>query len=230
MTTTSLSRSTPIDTRVLTATTRLLITRGISGLRTAEIASVAGTTESTLFRHFSSLSEVLSATYRRAWALVNTAVSDASFNQPVGDDPVQVLLRDTAAIWNMRFDPENSEAALVAFLFLRRRNEILGPGSVVTDEQERYETRLNGIVASIVAAKRPDLSDRERTVSLLRTLILNYSATVWLTWACMPTGSDDITDTQHDLSPDEAQLGILSLIDRAVGAEIGDVHSSRLAE
>lgn len=210
-------RSTPIQSRVLAATTHLLLTRGVRRLRTAEIARSAGTTESTLFRHFASLDEILAATYRRSWALVNKAVGEAAFARPVGDDPMQVLLGDTAAIWRMRSDPETCEAALVAFLFLRRRTEILGRTSQAADEQERFESRLAGIVSSILEGR--ELSDDlDHAAVLLRTLILNYAATVWLTWFCMPLDSDDVTEDQHNLSPDEAQLGVLSLIDRTIGA------------
>jgi hypothetical protein len=57
--------------------------------------------------------------------------------------------------------------------------------------------------------------------------VLNYAATVWLTWFCMPVGSDDVTADEHDLSAEEAQFGVLSLVDRVVA---DNAESALLAE
>lgn len=221
---TSLSRTAhrnALAERVMTATMRVLLRDGVRRLRTAEIAREAGTTESTLFRHFTNLDDILARTYDHAWAVVNEHVSAAAFTRPVPANPVHALMADTEAIWGMRDDPAAADAALVALLFMRRRQEIL-PDADPAPAQRLFEARLDRIAKSVVAAaasvgEQPYAGDPAHGARLLRTLVLNYAATVWLTWFTMPTGSDDITDPLHDLTPDEAQLGVLTLIERALG-------------
>ncbi|MCC6831154.1 MAG: TetR/AcrR family transcriptional regulator [Thermoleophilia bacterium] len=225
---TSLSRTarrTTVAARVMAATMRVLLRDGVRRLRTAEIAREAGTTESTLFRHFGSLDEILSRTYDHAWTLVNEHVAAAAFTRPLPPDPVQALLADTAALWGMRDEDEAADAALVALLFMRRRREII-PDEGDAPAQRLFEARLDRIAASVVAAatrleEHPYTGDPEHGALLLRTLVLNYAATVWLTWFTMPAGSDDITEPDHDLSADEAQMGVLTLIERALGVPVG---------
>src|SRR5947207_1189683 len=73
--------------RVLAATARVLLTTGARRLRTADIAARAETTESTLFRHFSSVEELLERTYAWSWAQVNEQISRAAFDNVHVADP-----------------------------------------------------------------------------------------------------------------------------------------------
>jgi len=223
----SLADTRPVGDRVVSATMELLLLRGTRKLRTADIAEYADTTESTVFRYFKNLDAILAATYQRAWRGVNEVVSDAAFGRPFSADPQQALLGDMAALWSMKDDPEQARAATVAFLFLRRRGEILGSSSEAADEEIRFQRRLDQLCSSIVKAEAPSDEETEaRQSTLLATLIMNYSASVWMTWFCMPFGSEEVTDWQHDLSADEAQLGVLILIDRSLKREIGEPFQS----
>jgi AcrR family transcriptional regulator len=216
-------RSTVTD-RVCAATTHLLLKRGSRKLRTAEIAECSRTTESTIFRHLKNLAHILELTYSRSWRLINMQTSAAAFDRPCITDPVQALLGDTASIWSMKQDPELCEAATVAFLFLRRRGEILTPDAQPCSDERRFQARIERLVESIVADRTSDGDVDEHRVGLLTTLIMNFMATVWLTWFCMPVQSDDLTEAKHNLSPEEAQLGIIMLVDR-VTSDLGGMHA-----
>jgi AcrR family transcriptional regulator len=214
-----------ITDRVCVATTHLLLLRGSRKLRTAEIAECSHTTESTIFRHLKGIEHILELTYSRAWQLINKQTSMAAFDRDLATDPVQALLGDTAAVWSMKRDPELCEAATVAFLFLRRRAEILTPDAQPCPDELRFHARIERLAQSIMVDRSPDGDVDEHRVDLLATLLMNYMATVWLTWFCMPVQSDDPLDAKHNLSPDEAQLGIIVLVDR-ITSDLGEMHAS----
>lgn len=213
-----------VTDRVCAATTHLLLKRGSRRLRTAEIAECSQTTESTIFRHLKSLEHILELTYGRSWELINRQTSAAAFDRPFATDPMQVLLGDTDAIWSMKQDPELCEAATVAFLFLRRRGEILTPDAQPCQDEIRFHTRIERLVQTILESRADGEADGHR-VELLTTLLMNYMATVWLTWFCMPVRSDDVMAARHNLSSEEAQLGIIMLVDR-VASDLGEMHAS----
>lgn len=210
--------SVPMDRRIIIATTHLMIHRGLRRLRSAHIAAEAETTESTVFRHFGDMNGLLAATYHRTWQVINEAVGAAAYENPVRQDPVDILLDDVRAIFELQSDPELREAACVAFLFMRRRHEMFDDESTHGEPDEaqvRFETRLGHLTRSIVALGE-ELQDADATASLLQTRILNQLATVWLTWFCMPAGSNDLGAPAHDLAVDEAVMGVTLLIDLAL--------------
>jgi AcrR family transcriptional regulator len=207
--------------RVVMATASLLLLRGVRRLRTAEIAAEAGTTESTMNRHFpGGLDAILASTYDECWRLVNQHLSAAGFENPRPESPVAQLLADTGALWSMHSDPNQATAATVAFLFLRRHNEIFESDDHASAEQARFERRLRTLCDLIAAEDAESAGDAGGEPAVLQQLILNYCATVWLTWYCMPVGSNDVT-SEHDLTADEAQLGLLVLLEQFanMGAE-----------
>lgn len=186
---------------------------GRNGLRTAAIAEMAATTESTIYRHFNSLPEIIEAAYRRACQMVVDAIARSAFSAPSFSDPVAMLMADTGAIWAMKTEPEQAEAALVAFLFFRRRQELLGPDSEPAPEQIRLQERFETISKEIVKTWDDPRGGVDHAGSVLSTMVLNYCATVWMTWFTMPTGSTDVTADVHDLSADEAQMGVAMAIE-----------------
>lgn len=202
-----------VTDRIQRATISLVLDVGVRRLRTADIAKRAHTTESTMFRHFSGgLDDILRQSYNRAWAIVNQRVSQFSFDHPHQDTATQLLLRDMQAIWSFRDDAELSEIATFAFLFLRRHHEILSD-DVPAEEQRRFEARIQQLCSLVIGERWHNTDAAPRSPELLRELLLNYASTVWLTWFCMPIGSRDVT-VDHDLTADEAQLGVLVLLER----------------
>lgn len=195
--------------RVVTATVSLVLERGLRRLRSADIAVAAGTTESTMFRHFDGLDDILQKTYDYSWQVINERVGRANFDNPCPGKPVAQLLSDLSALWALNRDPGDSQAATLAFLFMRRRTEIFSDPEQGSEQQARFERRLAQLCGQVAASGPAPQQDP----GLLLRLLLNYSATVWLTWFCMPTECDDPT-REHDLSEQEAQLGVLVLLDR----------------
>jgi AcrR family transcriptional regulator len=204
--------------RVLSATISLILSNGIRKLRTADIAREAETTESTLFRHFDSLDQILADTYDLCWALINHEISQAGFTRARLPTAQAELLADLDAVWSMKNNQRLGQAATVAFLFLRRRAEILDD-NYRAPEQDRFERRVESICRDIVTE-----GDRRKNPHTLVQLLLNYCATVWLTWFCMPSNVDDVLAEGPDLTPDEAQLGVLVLLERFLTSDELDTH------
>jgi hypothetical protein len=138
---------------------------------------------------------------------VNAQISRSAFDHPHVTDPEEQLFIDTAALWSMREDPELAEAATFAFLFFRRRTQILQPDAPPAEEEVRFRRRIDGLTTSIAAKTDEDLDS-----GLLTAYIMNFAASTWLTWFTMPVGSDDITE-EHDMTSDEAQMGIRMVLD-----------------
>lgn len=186
------------------ATAELLLQQGARKVRTAAIAERAGITESTLFRKYGNLEKVWAATDAWCWREVTKRVARASFESPQMDAR-RILLQDTAAIWEMRDDPDLRVAATCALLFMRRKQAFdLTENSKA---QIEFERRIDTLCQRIAV----DDGLAPECGSTVAQLILNYMASVWLTWATMHFGSDDIT-TAHDLTADEAQMGIAVLV------------------
>jgi AcrR family transcriptional regulator len=195
---------------VYRSTAELLLEKGFRNLRTLHIAERVGITESTLFRSYGKLEEVLEATYNWAWDVVVREVSQASFIKP-GTDPRNSLLQDTNAVWALRGNPETRIAANYAFLFSRRKNEFaLTMASV---NEDLFTARLQHHCKKLVA--QPSDGD------LLATFLVNYIITVWLTWETMPQSGDAAFG--RDLSQDEAQMGVLVLLEQFAAWRKDDV-------
>jgi AcrR family transcriptional regulator len=201
----------------------LLIENGPRQLRSAHIAKRAGIPESTLFRKYKNVDEILAATYEWSWNVVNSAVIDASFAKPL-TDPRQTLLQDAQAIFAMRGNPLTANALYTAFFMMRRRHDF--KINEACEAQRVFEVRLRSLCRSVLEVKQVS---EPRTVDVVGTMIMNYIATVCLTWLLMPTGTEDITVGDHDLSIDEALMGIGILLDKdfasGLGSPMADVET-----
>jgi AcrR family transcriptional regulator len=190
---------------VLKAVAQLLLEEGHRDLRTARIAVTAGITESTLFRTYGKLPELLSATDEWAWSVLVQKVADAAFVRPQMSAR-DALLADTELIWSLREDPETELAATFAILYFRRKGEL---DLTASESERKFTDRIARHCQGIFDAEHD-----EPAIARLATLVLNYVATIWLTWRTMPLGARDIT-------PLEAQLGVLVLIERFTQLEAG---------
>jgi hypothetical protein len=109
----------------------------------------------------------------------------------------------------MRDDESESIAATFAFLFYRRKHEFdMGPSTTELAFVQRLQVLCAGLLESV------EDGSLHESPELISTLLMNYLATVWLTWETMATEADDPLGV-HNLSPDEAQLGVLLLLERA---------------
>lgn len=202
-------KRTDLVVRVLSATALVLLEEGPRRLRTAEIARRAQTTESTIFRHFTNgLEELLRETFDWCWETINARIAVNRFARPLMGAREQ-LLSDSAALWAMRDHEIDRAAATCGFLFMRRSPEILGSDYICAALDE-FDQRVRALSEAVVQSGETSHHDA-RVLSLL---VENYMATVWLTWFCMPTGETDMTERVHDLSTDEAQMGMYLLLSR----------------
>lgn len=186
--------------RILRAALQQLLTHGTRQLKSAQVAAAAGTSESTMFRHYADLPSVLRALYDSCWATLNQYLSDAAFECPSPTDNLQALLAEFDRIFSLTDDEMLRDCVTVAFTYYRRPLE-LGDGGYLSPDQLRFERRMSQLCRHVIAD-----SPTTVTAESLQRLLTNFAATVWLTWTYMPP-------TGADLTREEARLGILSLVE-----------------
>jgi AcrR family transcriptional regulator len=194
-----------IRDRIIRAALQVVINQGTRQAKSAQIAALAGTSESTMFRHFKDIEAIFQAVYDYSWQRVNSYLYRAGFEDPAFGGPVEALLKEFDRIWGIRDEPdaELRDATTLAFTYLRRPLE-LGKG-YRSENQRMFQGRITSLCQSVVSERGSAFSP-----ATLQAVLTNFAATVWLTWQLMPT--DD-----GDLSPHTARLGVMGLIDRLTG-------------
>lgn len=201
--------------RVAVAAIETLLESGMRNLRTAEIARRAETTEARLFRHFHDLQRILEMTFDWCWSVVNASISESNFLDPTTTDAKGRILKDFEALWTLNSDERSRNAAVGAFLYYRRPEQ-LATGGQTPPEQRKFEQRVH----RLCELSLKESGDTATVGALtLQRLLINYAATVWLTWYCMP-GDDRSADTgEHDLNRYEAQIGVRAILSQALGTD-----------
>jgi AcrR family transcriptional regulator len=197
---TGVTGTTEVAVRLRRAVLHILIEKGLAGLKTAEIARRAQTTESTLFRHFESRELLLLHAVDWCWATLNEALAQAAFDAPVAGSPSEVIQRDFNAIWQMFDAPRTRLAGTVAFLSHRRPRELLGDRS--SSAYLRYEGRLTGLCRDLLNSYQLEGDSAATPLSLFLT---NYAAAIWFTWLA---DEDRWKDPDYPLNPAYAQAGL----------------------
>lgn len=170
----------PVMERAYRAVVALLVTsglRGLGGVRTAQIAEIAGTTESTLFRKVPSRDQLVAQSLDWCWSVVNETISRQAFEQPLpARGPREVILSDVTAVLGM-FDDELGRLCGTGALLSFRRSEAL-----VQDfdqvSQRRYVNRLETLCAEVLSAHDTSPVDP----SIVAAFFTNAVATAWFTW------------------------------------------------
>ena len=194
-----------VRSRILLATLTLVLGQGTRKLRSAEVARVAGTTESTVFRYYSNIECLLQATYDACWARINDFIRRSNYNDVRPRDSLGQLVATFDYFWRMRDDRELSDCVLMAFTFYRRPKELENDGQIYESiEQKEFEQHLEQLCELYIAERGMGADPKT-----LERLLTNFAATVWLTWELTP-------DADTHLSTDEARLGIISLVERLV--------------
>lgn len=208
---------------VCESTAELILVAGLQSVRSAEVARRADTTESRLFRHFDGLSGVLQSTFEWSWKQVVEAVAKGSFTS-AAFEPRTALLADLQSLLEMRQDPTQFRAAVLAFTYHRRPEQIAACRRTNPESQDLYVARLNNQCDALINDRFPTLSQMHPEAGVaLANRILNYLSSAFFAWFLIPRESEDVFDVIHDLSTDEVLLGANQLIDRFVNQEgIGD--------
>jgi AcrR family transcriptional regulator len=194
-----------IRDRIVRAALHVIINEGTRQSKSAQIAAAAGTSESTVFRHFKDIEAIFQAVYDHSWQRINGHLYRAGFEDPVFGGPVEALTKEFDRIWGIRdqADTELRDATTLAFTYLRRPLEL---GKDYRSENQRmFQARITALCQSVVSDRGSSFSP-----ATLQAVLTNFAATIWLTWQLMP-------DDDQDLSADTARLGVVGLIDRLTG-------------
>ena len=112
----SAKRTASTRTRLVKAATEMFATAGVSGATTREIARVAGVSEVTLFRHFQSKEQLLSAVVQQATALQTEALA----HQDAWTQNLHIDLTHYAWLYNSML--EKHEALIRTFIGEAKRH------------------------------------------------------------------------------------------------------------
>lgn len=158
---------------------------GLAGVKTADIAKLASTTESTLFRHVDSREQLMRDSINWCWQVVNREIANRVFREPVPTlDPVELILRDVDVVLNMYDDSLGRLAGTGALLGYRRSDRLTG--GVDVPEQAAFASRLEELCGNLIAeCPTTGPGDGAR----IATFITNYLATIWFTWLADPNSS-----------------------------------------
>ncbi|MCZ2813717.1 TetR/AcrR family transcriptional regulator [Modestobacter sp. VKM Ac-2979] len=190
--------------RILHATLTQLVASGPRSLKSGEIAQHAGTSESTLFRHYKDVSDLLHAVYEDCWSRVNEHLYLANSRDPGFGTPEQVIAKEFDHLWSLKDEADLRDLVLVAMTYFQRP-QALG-SNLPCDSQQRFQERITGLCRGYVREHHLTISAEG-----LQELLTNFAATVFLTWTFFPR--DDA-----DLTPAEARLSIIGLL-RGLSAE-----------
>jgi len=169
----------PLPERVRIVSAALLLVSGLEGTRgvkTAEIARRAGTTESTLFRHFASQEEIFESIVEWGWSRINEAIANAAFDHPETLSHEKKIVRDAAALIAMYASPEERIAASVALSTWQRRTN----AEPMPLPLERYMRRLTTLCTSVLSDAGEETQERDAGHAAL--YLTAYIASVWQTW------------------------------------------------
>lgn len=195
--------------RIVRAALEVVLNNGTRQTKSAQIAAVAGTSESTMFRYFKDIEALFQAVYDRAWQDINEHLYQSSYENPMFGDPREQLSAEFDRLWALLdkgADKKLRNSATVAFTYLLRPLE-LGRDHRSAEEQ-RFRNRISAFCQGVVAG-RPSAVDAE----MLQEMLTNFAATVWLTAQLVPS--------VEQLSPEVARLGVTGLIDRLTGVSTG---------
>lgn len=173
--------SEPVLQRAYRAVIALLITSGVRGMadvKTAHIAELAGTTESTLFRHVKNRDLLVANAIDWCWQVVNERVAIAAFEEPMSEQtPERVILRDLEVFLSMYDDSLGRLCGTGALLGFRRSERLVGDFEPA--EQLRFTRRLTRLSASLMSDCEPS---NETDPAVIATFLTNSLATAWFTW------------------------------------------------
>lgn len=151
--------------------------RGLAGVKTARIAELAGTTESTLFRHVDSRDHLVAQSVDWCWSVLNERLARKSFEHAIAtSSPQEVVLNDCRAILEMYDDDLGRLCGTGVFLSFRRSEALVGEFD--HSHQERFTKRLNSLCDQLMV----DCDRSDDSAAVIGTFVTNSLATVWFTW------------------------------------------------
>ncbi len=192
-----------LESRVISAALAILLRQGPRRAKSAHIAAAARTSESTMFRHFRDIDGIFQAAYDHSWEQLNQHIYLRSFEEPAVGGAVEILAAEFDRIWSIMEndvrDQELPDAVTVAFTFYKRP-QALSASELHSKQQALFERRIDALCQRVLAERASETAPQA-----LREVVINYAATVWLTWRLGPVNAG--------LTKAEARLGMLGLLD-----------------
>jgi AcrR family transcriptional regulator len=178
---------------------QLVLEHGPRGFGIQELTTRAEVSQSTFFRLAKSLDKLLQEFWPWCWDQLNSYLAEQVFANPERADALTALLRETDYIWDLHGDDRMEGIAFICFLYYRRANEF-GNGEVST-QQRLFENRIGKLCSAVV-----DESTSEASPEVLQIMVMNWCATVLMSWQYFPQASSEFT-VHH------ARLGLRRLVD-----------------
>lgn len=164
--------------RILDAAKKLFFENGFIKVNTRSIAQEAGTSESGVFRTFTSKYEILMAIYNQSWEKVNAYIDEKTKN--VDEDPRAQLIRVVQSLW----DFYNEDRLTTSFLIMNTGNTDTlliekKENAIITTENLKYLHRIEMLCKDIVKKK---LCSKSIKADALTEGILGISEGILLGW------------------------------------------------
>jgi AcrR family transcriptional regulator len=171
--------TTTLRLRLLNAALTLYMAVGYYRAKTSDIARLAKTTESNLYRLFSSKDGLLKAVYDECWQRIVDQLKNYVFLKPAGAglDPVDTLEAELVELLKAYDDQCARDIVAFAFAYFRRP-ERLGEDDWESPYQEMFQQHLRWRCQEVIDA----YPGHELDADTLTEVVLGYLVAVWLAW------------------------------------------------
>lgn len=205
-----------LENRILAAARKLFLEPGYHATNTRALASEAGTSESGIFRLFSSKYHVLMAVYNDAWGRVNSKV-EARLGKSSSTDPRELAIYVLQEIWKIyKSDPVTASFIIINTgntdsLVVDRREK-----AVISEENVRYVERLHQLCEDCVAKR---MVSGGLSAGALREGLLGISEGILLGWY--------LADNTDGAYPQRVSLDEATRVARQLLTPIGEATSTK---
>lgn len=159
--------------------------RGLSDVKTADIATLSNINESTLFRYAKKRDVLVADAVDWCWEQVNQHIAATHHASPkIGSSAAELILTDLDAFLALFDDVEGKLVGTGAMLSFRRAEQ-LTEGSDCP-HQMAFRTRL----ATLTKALVDNCPTSGQDSGVIATYLTNYVSTVWFTWLADPSSRE----------------------------------------
>jgi AcrR family transcriptional regulator len=159
----------PVRDRLLEVAQDFFMKHGYVGTKTLHIANAAGTSETSLFRHYESKYSLLTAVYDRAWKKLNRFIDTTLERDDPYEDPREEIIAVLTAFWTFYTHDQPTCALLLIntgntdSLLVEQRDEV-----TISEGNVAYLERIEGLCRKASeAGYLTDISPRVASEGLL---------------------------------------------------------------
>jgi AcrR family transcriptional regulator len=194
--------------RLLEACLQLAVEDGPRAFSAKRLAAEIEMSDSSFFRSFHSLEDVLEDFWQWCWEQLNRYLAEAAYED---DDPpadaVGKLQRHFDYLWRLYDDERMRGIAFLCFAYYRRAKQ-LAPQLGTLHAEDKFVKRVERLCQQAI-------EQRGSTVSplFLRVWVMNWCAATLMTWQFLGLDSEDFT-------PAHVRLGFKNMVDDVVTGEL----------